>query len=234
MAAVEGDPVKVAVLPVDAEAGGLFQHHRGLAFVGDLHRPGDDIQRRQYPEQQLCLHPGIGVPQPDHQGLGLLLVGVDGGQALQGIFAGSHLMSLIPQVGRPAAVGIADPQGGDPVIPGAETAVFLGQHVQGIALVGFAFFIGVSREAPVHVVDQLGQIAVIGPGSIVSMKQNAGVVHLHLIGGAEGMEGENAVFLVDMDRHGGPPDAAAGRCRGCICLPGKMNEEERKKLENDL
>ena len=221
VAAVEGDPVKIIVLPVDAAAGGLFQHHRGLAPVGDLHRPGDDVQGRQHPVQQLCLHPGIRVPQADEQGLGFLFAGVDGGQPLQGVFAGAYLVPLVSQVGRPAAVGVADPQGGDPVVPGAETAVFLGQQVGGIIPVGTVCFIGVSREAAADVADQLGEIAVIGSGPVVSMQQNAGVLHLHLVGGAEGVEGENAVFLVDMDCHGGPPDAAAGRCRGCICLPGR-------------
>ncbi len=78
MPSVKGDPLKVPILPVQIQAGRLFQDQGLLPPVGQLHGPGDHIQLLQNPIHQLCLQARCLVLQPDGQGPGFCFLPVYG------------------------------------------------------------------------------------------------------------------------------------------------------------
>ena len=105
MAPVKGDQLQVGAGEVQAGRGGPAQPDRGLPAVDNPGGPGDEVAVLQYAVEQLHSHLGGGVLQGDHQGVGLLGGGEEGGQSLQGIFPRLNPGVHIPEIGHVAAVG---------------------------------------------------------------------------------------------------------------------------------
>ena len=85
VAAVEGDHVQISPAEVQAEAHHPAQPDGGGPGVGHAHSPGDEVLLLPHAVQQLHLQPRAGVPQGHGQGFPALPV--EGGQALQSVFA---------------------------------------------------------------------------------------------------------------------------------------------------
>ena len=183
--AVEGDKVQVPPLEVQAEGGRLPDFNGLSALVVEPDRPGDDITVLQHAVIELHLHPGGGILQDYHQSF----VSPKGGETLQGIFSRLHPKGLEPEVRGPAAIGQLQVQSGEAKVSHTGGGVLLGEHVQGEGSV-LSRLLRNGGKAPVHVSDAVGQVAVLHPGAVIGVEQDAVGVRFHLIGGVLRVQGE--------------------------------------------
>ena len=186
MASVKGDKIQLGAGKVQAQGGSPAQTHRLVVLVCDPNRPGDEITVLQYAVEQLYPDLSHRILQGDDQCIGLLLLGEEGGQSLQGVLSPLLPGAHIPQVGYMAAVRQVQLQRGQTEVPRPRPGVLLRQGVQRVGPV-ISRLIGVGREAAVGVPDQPGQVAAPEFGAVVGVEQKTVLICFHLIGGVAGL-----------------------------------------------
>ena len=186
MAAVKGDEIQLGAGKVQAQGGSPAQTHRLVVLVCDPNRPGDEITVLQYAVEQLYPDLSHRILQGDDQCIGLLLLGEEGGQSLQGVLSPLLPGAHIPQVGYMAAVRQVQLQRGQTEVPRPRPGVLLRQGVQRVGPV-ISRLIGVGREAAVGVPDQPGQVTAPEFGAVVGVEQKTVLICFHLIGGVAGL-----------------------------------------------
>ena len=195
--AMEGEPVIVARLPVQAEARGFQKGHALLSLIDDPGRPGDHIQFFKYAVIQAYRHAALLILQLHRQRFRLLRRSVCRRKAGQVIFSLFDAVARIAQGDRPASVRVLHLQRADPVVPRSEAGIFLREGIQRIGPVRAAHGEGISGKAPVSPCNQTGQVGIVRLFSVKRVKQNPLSVRFHLVGAVSGLQGENpAVFLI--------------------------------------
>ena len=114
-----------------------------------------------------------------------------------------QLAAGIAQVGRVAAAGQLQLQGGQAEVPYPAGRVLLRNGVQRVGPVQ-AGLRGIRGAAAVHIANQVGEIAAAHPGAVVGVDQNLMLVHFHLIGGILRVQGKDIVCLVEHDHRDTP------------------------------
>ena len=192
MAPVEGDDVKVAGDEIEAGGLGLLHGDAARAVVADHRRARDDVDLGQHAVEQLDLEAQARVGEGDREGLGAvgLVLGVGGGKARQAVLAGTDLVADVAQVAAEGAVGAADHEQRAPHVARALEGVLLGQDVERVGAVGHVVR-AAAHAAAVGIGDEVGQVA-LGAGAVVEVEEVAVLVHLHLVGGCCGVDGEGA------------------------------------------
>ncbi len=198
--AIEGDEVEVGAGKIQAEGGAPAERDRLLPQIFDPHRAGDEIELLKDAVAEGDRDMGGGILELDEEGLGLPLPGKKGGQAIERVLAPLQLIAAVAQIAGVAAVWQRQLDRGQAEIPHPAGGILLRQHVEREGAVGPGL-VGVGGKAAVGAPDQGREVLIRDAGAVVGVQQHPAGAHLHLIGGAAGVDGKQPGLLVVSD-HG--------------------------------